>query len=148
MEDPSNTDRIRLLGGRIPEKEELVAKLQVCMQMVHLCIYPPVSVSRSTNTPFERFPAILTANHTTTTEPGGAAGHAERQSDGEGGHFGRSERPDQSVARRRCERAAGRRFPRSSGECVPGATEAGHSRHDGNHQRAQSVPGVFFCLAV
>ena len=28
--DPSNTSRIRLLGGRIPEKEELVAKLQVC----------------------------------------------------------------------------------------------------------------------
>lgn len=27
--DPSNTTRIRLLGGRIPEKEELVAKLQV-----------------------------------------------------------------------------------------------------------------------
>jgi hypothetical protein len=27
--DPSNTSRIRLLGGRIPEKEELVAKLQV-----------------------------------------------------------------------------------------------------------------------
>lgn len=29
VEDPSNTNRIRLLGGRIPEKEELVAKLQV-----------------------------------------------------------------------------------------------------------------------
>jgi hypothetical protein len=27
--DPSNTTRIRLLSGRIPEKEELVAKLQV-----------------------------------------------------------------------------------------------------------------------
>lgn len=27
--DPSNMTRIRLLGGRIPEKEELVAKLQV-----------------------------------------------------------------------------------------------------------------------
>jgi hypothetical protein len=27
--DPSNTTRIRLLPGRIPEKEELVAKLQV-----------------------------------------------------------------------------------------------------------------------
>lgn len=27
--DPSNTTRIRMLGGRVPEKEELVAKLQV-----------------------------------------------------------------------------------------------------------------------
>jgi hypothetical protein len=29
VEDPSNSSRIRLLGGRIPEREELVAKLQV-----------------------------------------------------------------------------------------------------------------------
>lgn len=38
VEDPSNTNRIRLLGGRIPEKEELVAKLQVREGLSGPCI--------------------------------------------------------------------------------------------------------------
>lgn len=29
LEDASNTQRCRLLGGRVPDREELVAKLQV-----------------------------------------------------------------------------------------------------------------------
>lgn len=37
VEDPSNSSRIRLLGGRIPEKEELVAKLQVCVLCCCCC---------------------------------------------------------------------------------------------------------------
>lgn len=35
--DPSNTTRMRLLGGRIPEKEELVAKLQVSAVSGKVC---------------------------------------------------------------------------------------------------------------